>query len=232
MESIRDRVYIITGGGGGIGRHIVRAFVSAGAKVAAVDRTLEHARPAEAEGGVPLAGDAGSAAGAAAMVRAVQEKFGRVDGLVHTVGGYAAGPLEAADDALYDRMFNLNVRSLFYAARAVLPALRARGDGFLAGFSSEPGWNGAGPGSALYAAAKSAVATLLRSLDGELTGTGIKVAIVYPMGAVDTAANRAAMPDFDPARYIDPAEIGEALVAAASRGPRARLLELPIFSAR
>lgn len=95
-----------------------------------------------------------------------------------------------------------------------------------AAFSSEPGWTGASPGSALYGAAKSAVTTLLRSLDG----TDVRVAVVYPMGAVDTPANRRDMPGFE--RFIDPREIAETLVHAAQRSRAGRLLELAIHPPR
>ena len=85
---------------------------------------------------------------------------------------------------------------------------------------------------ALYAAAKAAVATYLRSLDAELGGTEIRVTVVYPMGTVDTPANRKSMPEADPMSWINPDEIGEALVYAASRSPQGRVLELPIFPPR
>jgi NADP-dependent 3-hydroxy acid dehydrogenase YdfG len=72
----------------------------------------------------------------------------------------------------------------------------------------------------------------MHSLDGELAGTQVRVAVVYPMGAVDTPANRRDMPDFDPARFIDPNEIAAALVFAAERSPRGRILDLPIYPPR
>ena len=233
MAALSDRVYVVTGGGGAIARAILRAFAGAGAQVVVVDRTLDHARAAAEEvGGLALAADLTTAAGADEMIRATVSARGRVDGLIHTVGGFAMGKVHEVDPAEYDRMFDLNVRSLFYVTRSLLGELLPRKEGFLAAFASEPAWTGQAPGMSLYAAAKSAVATFLRSLDGELAGTQIRVAIAYPMGAVDTPANRKDMPDFDPARYIDPAEIAETLLFAATRGARARLLELPVFPQR
>jgi NADP-dependent 3-hydroxy acid dehydrogenase YdfG len=166
------------------------------------------------------------------MVAATTAHFGRVDGLVHTVGGFAMGPLHEAAPDVYDRMFDLNVRSLFYAVRAVLPTMIAQDRGFIAGISSEPGWTGAAKGSALYAAAKSAVATLLRSLDAELARSAVRVAILYPMGAVDTPANRKDMPSVDPRTLIDPAELGAAIRFAAGRSIRGRVTELPVYPPR
>jgi NAD(P)-dependent dehydrogenase (short-subunit alcohol dehydrogenase family) len=231
--SLSGQVFVVTGGAGAIARPIVAAFAKAGAKVVAVDRTLEHARgAAEPHGGLGVVADLTRPEGAEEMARTVETQLGRIDGLVHTVGGFGMGKVTEVGAADYDRMFDLNVRSLFYTVRAVLPGMQARKRGFIAGFSSEPAWTGQAPGASLYGASKAAVATFLRSLDGELAGTDVKISIVYPMGAVDTPANRRDMPDFDPARYIDPAEIADTLVFAASRGARARLPELPIFPAR
>jgi NADP-dependent 3-hydroxy acid dehydrogenase YdfG len=230
---LADRVLIVTGAGGAIAGPIVERFAAAGARLVLADMKREHVEErARQVGGLPLAVDLGRADGAVEMVRAAIDRFGRLDGLIHTVGGFAMGPLAAADAAAYDRMFDLNVRTLFHAVRAVLPSLVERGDGFVAGFSAGPGLRGEGAGMALYAAAKSAVATLLRSLDGELAGTAIRVAVVYPMGSVDTPANRKASPDADPAGWIDPAEIADTLLHAATRGPRGRLVELAIHPPR
>lgn len=233
MATLEGRAYLITGGGGAIARPIVHAFAGAGATVAVVDRTEEHARSAATEvAGLAIGADLTTPAGADAMVARATAALGKLDGVIHTVGGFGMAKVHEAAPADYDRMFDLNVRSLFYVTRSILPSMRERNEGFLAAFSSEPGWTGAAPGAALYAAAKAAVATFLRSLDGELAGTRIKVAIVYPMGAVDTPANRRDMPEFPVEKYIDPDEIAQTLVFAASRGPRARLTELPIWPAR
>jgi NADP-dependent 3-hydroxy acid dehydrogenase YdfG len=231
--NLSDSVLIVTGGSGGIGGAVTRAFARAGAKLVVVERSLEQAtRIASEVGGRAIAADLTRPADAAHMVEEAQRTFGRLDGLIHTVGGFAMGRLAEADLGQYDRMFDVNVRSLFYALRAVVPALAAQKTGFVAAFSSEPALVGAQAGKALYAAAKSAVQMMMRTLDRELEGTDVRVAIVYPMGAVDTPQNRRDMPDFDPAGYIDPAEIAEALVFAAGRGPRARLTELPVWPGR
>ena len=232
MQPLEGRVFVVTGGGA-IARPILHAFAGAGAKVVVVDRTIDHAqKAAELVAGLPLAADLATAAGADQMVAAVVAQLGRVDGLIHTVGGFAMGKVDEVDVSQYDKLFDANVRSLFYTVRSVLPQLKARNDGFIAGFASEPAWTGAGPGASLYAASKAAVATFLRSLDGELKGSGIRVSILYPMGAVDTPANRRDMPDFDPAGYIDPAEIAATLLFAATRSARGRLPELPVYPAR
>ena len=208
-------MYVVTGGKGAIGRAVVTALADAGARVVVAD--LPEVNLLEPQG-------------AEALVRDVLAREGRLDGVVHTVGGFAMGKVHEAPLADYDRMFDLNVRSLFHLARAVVPHFLQTKRGLLAAFSSEPGWSGASPGSALYGAAKAAVATFLRSLDGELAGTDARVAVVYPMGAVDTPANRRDMPGFD--RFIDPREIAETIVHAAQRSRAGRLVELAIHPPR
>jgi NADP-dependent 3-hydroxy acid dehydrogenase YdfG len=227
---LRDRVYVITGGGGAIARPILAAFAGAGAHLVVADRTHAiAAAAAEPLGCLPLAVDLMQPQGGKEIVDAAVGKFGRLDGLIHTVGGFAMGRAHEGDPSLYDKMLDLNLRTLWHALRAVVPVLVEQGDGFIAGFASEPAWTGAAPGTALYGAAKAAVAHLLHSLDAEVHEKGVRVSVVYPMGAVDTPANRRDMPDFDPQRYIDPADIAAALLFAATRSPRARAVELPIW---
>lgn len=232
--SLADKVFILTGGGGAIAGAIAQAFTKAGAKLALVDAHEGQVIQERAKelGGMVFVANLTHYPDAEMLVRQVKSRMGRVDGLIHTVGGFTHAPVKDADPSSYDKMFDLNVRSLFYMTRAIVPELITQKDGFIAGIASSAAWNGSGPGIALYAAAKSAVATYLRSLDGELADTDVRVAVVYPMGTVDTPANRREMPDADPMAWVDPAEIGESLVYAASRTPRGRVLELQIFPPR
>jgi NADP-dependent 3-hydroxy acid dehydrogenase YdfG len=233
MLTLEGKVFILTGGGGAIAGAIARSFTQAGARLALVDTNESIiTQRAQELGGRAFVANLTHYPDAEMLVRQVKAQLGRMDGLVHTVGGFAYSPIKDTEPSLYDRMFDLNMRTLFYMTRAVIPELLAQKDGFIAGISAAAAWNGVGPGVALYAAAKAAVATYLRSLDAELAGSAVRVAIVYPMGAVDTPANRKEMPDADPMAWVDPAEIGESLVFAASRSPRGRVLELQIFPPR
>src|SRR5262245_55437006 len=114
--NLDGQVMIVTGGAGAIARAILRAFVDAGARVAVVDTSLERARGAAGEvGGFALAADLSRSDAAETMVRTVISECGRLDGLVHTVGGFAMGSVEQSDAAMFDRMFDLNLRTLFFA---------------------------------------------------------------------------------------------------------------------
>ena len=204
MAPLTDRVFIITGAGGALAGPIVRTFAHAGARLVLVDRVEQHvAERAREHHATALAADLTTLDGAIAMANAVVGRHGRVDGLIHTVGGFAMGKIVDSDAATYNRMFDLNVRSLFNVLRAVAPGMLTRGDGFICGISSEPGWTGRAPGTALYGAAKAAATSLLRTLEAEARGTQVGVCIVYPMGAIDTPANRKDMPNANPRTFID-----------------------------
>ncbi|MBI5813973.1 MAG: SDR family NAD(P)-dependent oxidoreductase [Meiothermus silvanus] len=227
------KVYLLTGGGGAVAASIAEVFAGAGARLALADIHAETVKErAEKLGGLGFGLDLTDYAATQALVGEVQSRMGRLDGLIHTVGGFAFGPVRDADPEVYDRMFERNMKTLFYAVRAVLPVLLEQKEGFIAGFAAAPAWEGKGPNKALYAAAKSAAATFLRSVDGELEGTDIRVAILYPMGTIDTPDNRQDLPGADPSQWIDPREIAQALLFAASRSRRGRVLELPIFPPR
>ena len=230
MELRIDGVYIVTGGAGALADAVATTFGAAGARLVLVDRVAEALRERAARhGAVPHTADLTDAAAAVAMVADIEGTLGRVDGVIHTAGAFAMERAELSDSALYDRMFDVNVRTLVNVTRAALPGMLARREGFIAGISSHVVWEGTGAASmTLYAAAKAAVAFYLRSLEREVRPSGVRVAVVYPLAAIDTPGNRREMPDADPRSWVNPAAIAETLLFAATRGPRGRLTELPI----
>jgi len=230
MEIRSGGVFIVTGGAGALAGAVAEVFREGGARLALVDLAGSAVRErAAALGAVAITADLTDPADAQRMVAEATTAFGRVDGLVHTAGGFATAAADAAKPELYDRMFDVNMRTLFNAVSALLPTLLAQESGFLAGISTNLVWSGAGgAGMALYAASKAALTLYLRSLEREVRGRGVRVAIVYPLSPIDTPANRRDMPQADPDAWVDPVAIGEALLFAATRGPRGRIMELPI----
>ena len=226
MEITTTSSFIITGAAGGI--------ADAGARLALVDINGDTVRErAKRHDALAIEADLTDPDAAAAMVSAAQDELGRIDGLIHTTGGFATGPAEELDLEGYDRLLDLNLRSLVVAATAVLPGMLEQRSGFIAGFSAAPGWErSGGAGMSLYAAAKAGVAAYLHAVGAEVADRGITTAVVYPMGVVETEGNLEAMPDADRSTWIDPSEIARALLFAATSGPRGRLTELPIFPVR
>ena len=233
MNVSTDGIFVITGGAGALAGAVAAVFREAGARLVLVDFVEAVGERAAALGALPVVADLSTLAGARSIVEATLAAHGRLDGVIHAAGAFAMEPAETADEAAYGRMLDVNFRTLFCVARATLPVMLDVGRGFLAGISSQVAWSGdGGAGMALYAAAKSAVAAYLRALAVEVGNRGVAVAVVYPLAAIDTPANRRAMPDADPRDWVDPDEIGRALLFAATRSARGRLIELPIAAGR
>src|SRR5436190_20938665 len=129
MNLLEGKVSLITGAKGGLGTFVTEAFLAAGAKVIGVSRSIQAsdfshpkflAIPAELS-----TGDA-----ARKLATDVVSRFGRIDALVHVMGGFAGGTrVDETDDAVFEKMLDLNYRAAFYIARAVLPHMRKQSSG-------------------------------------------------------------------------------------------------------
>lgn len=231
--NLRDRVVVITGAGGSIAGAVAEAFREAGARPALVDRDAMRIQGrASAYKTLPVACDFASGDDAEKAIQAIVEHHGRVDGLIHLVGERVGGPVTAVDEHTFDRIFDSNVRTLHVAVRAVLPHLVRKGAGFIGGMASKGAWvggiAGGADGAAVFAAAKSAVGAYLHALSDELRGSGVQVSICYPMGVVNTDANRRALGRTHVHPVIEPRAIAQALVCAAASGDGGHMLEVPV----
>jgi NAD(P)-dependent dehydrogenase (short-subunit alcohol dehydrogenase family) len=237
MQTLRGKVVVITGAGGAIAGAVAEAFFESGATPALVDRDrLRVQGRANTFRGAAVESSLATLREAEAAMAAVAERQGAIHALVHLVGERATDPLESMSEEAFDTVMDSNVRTLFLATKAVLPYLRAQGDGFIGGIASKGGWMGGvaggAPNAVAFAAAKGAVGAFLHALDRELASTNIQVGICYPMGAVDTNENRRALGRAGDVRLIDPKRIGEAFVAAALSGVGGRLVEFPVHPPR
>jgi NAD(P)-dependent dehydrogenase (short-subunit alcohol dehydrogenase family) len=142
-------------------------------------------------------------------------KFGRIDILVNTVGGYRAGaPLHQTPLDTLDFMLNLNARSVFVSCQAFIPSMIENNYGKIVNVSARPGLIGV-RNAAAYSASKSAVIRLTESISSELKHKGINVNCVLP-GTIDTPQNRQATPDTDFNRWVSPESIADVILFLAS----------------
>jgi 3-oxoacyl-[acyl-carrier protein] reductase len=187
----KDKVILITGGALGLGRATAAYLAPAGARLVLADRDGDAAIRAAAALGIGdraigLAVDVLNWDEVQTMVRATLDRFGRLDGLVNTVGGSSghgvqgARTIEELDLADWDRTMDLNVKSVFYCCRAAIPALRAAGGGRIVNTSSVAGRSQSQLGGPQYAAAKSAVIGFTRQLAYQLAADNITVNAVAP----------------------------------------------------
>ena len=145
-------------------------------------------------------------------------ELGRIDVLVNIAGGFRMGPVHETPAETWDLMMDLNARTVFNMAHAVVPGMIQRGGGRIINISSRGGLSG-GAGIGVYAAAKAAVLRLSESMAAELREHRINVNCVLP-SIIDTPQNRQAMPTADFATWVQADSLAEVIVFLASPGAR------------
>jgi NAD(P)-dependent dehydrogenase (short-subunit alcohol dehydrogenase family) len=215
-----DRIVIITGAGGAVGRVLAQRWLAAGARVVAVDRTLTTLDDLGSnERLAKIQADFLSPESADEVVAETRRTVGIPDTLIHTVGGFAMGPTDApAAGAQWDLMFALNATSAFHAYRAMIPALKERGGGWLAGIASRAAVQPAAK-MAAYAASKAALIALTQSLAEEFRNDNIHVNVLLA-STIDTPANRAAMGESHAPKWVTPDDIADATLFLCSNQAR------------
>lgn len=215
MAQLTGKTILITGATGGLGEAVVSVFLREGASVAGAARRWSGD---EATAGLlKVRADLTTETGAEAAVQAALAERGRLDAVVHLVGGFAMdGPLAATKVETWDRMMEMNVRSAFLVFRAALAAQAKAPVGLkrLIAVGSRAGVQNS-PGAAAYAVSKAALHALVLNLAAEVNDQGITVNAVLP-GVIDTEANRAAMPKADFSKWVRPDSIAETLAWLAS----------------
>ena len=218
MGTLDGHVALITGGTGALGRVVSAAFLAAGARVIVtylVDAELPGFDAAVPKDRCETAKvELTSRADVEALVARIVATHGRVDVLLNLAGGFAPGTIVETDDRELDRLFAMNVKTAFVCTRAALPAMIRQQRGRIVNVTARPALLG-GAGVTAYAITKAGVAALTRAVADEVREHGVTVNAIAP-STIDTPANRAAMPDVDPSRWVKPEEIAATLVFPAS----------------
>lgn len=215
------RVAVITGGFGGLGQVVAAVALKHGFDIAVPGHTAkpppglgERLGPnALLLGGVDLTEEAA----AVTFMEAVMSRFGRIDALLNIAGGFRWIKIADSGSADLEFLFRMNVQTTLNAVRAALPALKASAGRIVnvGALAAERASAGMGP----YAASKAAVHRLTEALAEELKDEGVTVNAVLP-SIIDTALNRADMPNADFARWVAPADLAEVMLFLASEKAR------------
>jgi NAD(P)-dependent dehydrogenase (short-subunit alcohol dehydrogenase family) len=237
MSTWSDRVVLITGGAGGIGRAVAEKFLDAGASVMLADQ--DRARLEDAAGALASRGavaivqtDVRRVADCEQMVRVSLDRFGRLDALINCAGLWVEGPSESMTEEEWDRVLDVNLKGTFFACSRAIPALAESG-GTIVNVGSDAGLVG-NAGAAIYSASKGGVVLLTKALALELAPRGIRVNAICPVD-VDTpmlayqaerygggnpegylAALLRKYPQQPGARFLRADEVADAILALAS----------------
>jgi NAD(P)-dependent dehydrogenase (short-subunit alcohol dehydrogenase family) len=206
---LEGKKIVVTGGFGVLGRAVGSALLEAGAQVALVDRMPV---PTDLQGSEHAWDevDLNDSEAARSCLSAAAERLGGLDGLVNVAGGFAWEAVEDGTVDTWDMMYAMNVRTALLSSQAALPHLLRHGGGRIVNVGALAAIH-ARPGMGAYAASKAAVARLTEAMAEELKDRAITVNAVLP-SIIDTPANRAAMPDEDPNRWVDPAALARVIV--------------------
>ncbi|MFT4096708.1 MAG: glucose 1-dehydrogenase [Rhodoblastus sp.] len=245
---LKNKIAIVTGAGGGFGEGIAKLFAEQGAKVAVVDiRDAEAQRVASEIGAAAIAikADVGDAADVQRVVDETRTRFGAPHIMINNAGvTHKNRPIMEVDEATFDHMFRVNVKSIFNSVRSVAPVMRDNGGGVILNVGSTAGIRPR-PGLTWYNATKGAVNLASKSLAVELAPWKIRVNAICPvigetglleafMGMPDTPENRARFLATIPlGRMSRPSDIANAaLYLASDEAEFITGVELPVDGGR
>jgi NAD(P)-dependent dehydrogenase (short-subunit alcohol dehydrogenase family) len=208
-----DRVAIVAGAGGPLGRAAAVKLAAAGFTVVGVDRNEDGLR--ELPDGIrQVPGDTTDPAVPKALIDRVVAEVGAPDVLVNTIGAFVMGDALSATPDELRLMMDVNAGAALWLTQAVVPHMRERGSGAIVHVSARPAAEPTG-GMAAYSLSKAALSHLVLVLDLELRPQGIRVNAVAPQ-LLDTPKNRAIFPPDVMAHSVTPEAIAELIVFLAS----------------
>jgi NAD(P)-dependent dehydrogenase (short-subunit alcohol dehydrogenase family) len=223
MELLENRIAMITGGTGALGRAVTEHFLVCGARVA-VPYVVDAEVPMLEQrlgGRFPRESlllrkiDVGAEDQVRKFVDEAAAAFGRIDILVNLVGGFWGGKTIAETTvAEWQSMFDLNLKPTFLCCRSVVPIMQKNHWGRIVSVASRSGLTGAGEFAA-YAVSKGAIATFTASLAEEVLKDGVLVNAIAP-STIDTEANRKAMPKAKHENWVKPEDIARTIAYLCS----------------
>lgn len=220
LSQFSNKVALITGGTGGLGRAVTLSFLHEGASVIAsyfikeeADAMRDAVGPSAHLELLPL--DATDEAACRALVDGITARHGHLDILVNTIGGYVGGKaLWETSPKAFQLMLALNLYAGYNLARAAVPAMLRQKSGAIVNIAAKAAFEHAA-GAAAYAASKSAALALFDCLAQDVKGQGVRVNSVLP-SIIDTEPNRKAMPDADFSKWPKPEEIAQVILFLCS----------------
>lgn len=215
MMNISEQIVVITGAAGALGSVVTACFANSGSQLVLIDfnqqalqqfaKTLEVTMPP-----LCLRADLTSSDSVKDAFTEIKDKFSTVDVLVNIAGGFAMGSrLHQTELSEWDRMLDMNARSVFLTSRAAIPLMLETNSGKIINIAARVAIE-AKQKMAAYSVSKTAVAKLTECMAAEYRHDGINVNAIMP-GTIDTAANRADMPDADYSQWVKPQQLANVI---------------------
>ena len=213
---MQNKVIVVTGGFGVLGKAMASAARGAGARVA----VIEHLEVGDTECELTLGGvDLTDPAAARKAMDEVASRLGGIDGLANIAGGFRFVTLADGGPDAWAQLYRTNATTAVAASQGALPHLKARG-GAIVNIAAAAATTRAAAGMGPYTASKSAVLRLTESLADEVKDDGVRVNAVSPT-IIDTPRNRADMPKAEFSRWVQPADLAAVILFLLSDAARA-----------
>jgi len=208
---MKDKVVFITGANGGLGTSVTKAFLRQGARVIGASLHIQAADfPQPNFEAITL--DFSKLDEIKRGVAGIVERHGRLDVLVHVLGGFAGGPsIAETTDELWEKMQNINLTSAFQVFRECIPHLRKSSSGRLIAIGSLTAAQ-AHANLGAYVTFKAALAMLVQTVAVENADAGLTANVILP-GTMDTPANRKAMPDADFSKWAKTDDVADLVLS-------------------
>jgi NAD(P)-dependent dehydrogenase (short-subunit alcohol dehydrogenase family) len=212
------KTILITGANGNLGAATVKQFLDKDYKVIAVDHSGTHLGFAAKNDNFELkAVDAADETAVTAFVEEAIEMYGRIDGAMLLVGGFAMGDIDATDAKALRNMMAMNFETAYFFARPLFRHMMEQGYGRIAFMGARPALRPEqGKNAIAYALSKTLLFELAQILNAEAKGKNVVVSVIAP-STIDTPINRQSMPDADPNNWVKPADIAALLEFICSK---------------
>ena len=206
------KTVIITGANGNLGVAAVKKFLDKGYKVIAVDHTGTHLGFAASHDNFELKDvNLSDEAATEDFITEAVSLYGRIDGALLLVGGFAMGDVAATDGAAMKEMYSLNFETAWFVARPLFQHMMQNGFGRLVFMGARTAMKPElGKGALAYALTKSMLFNLADLLNASAKGKNVLASVVAP-GTIDTALNHQSMPNADASSWIEPAQLADLL---------------------
>ncbi|GHE47273.1 3-ketoacyl-ACP reductase [Sphingobacterium griseoflavum] len=236
MTTLKGKTALITGGGRGLGKATAIALAKEGVNIAVTGRNEEQlkstANELEAFGikATYAAFNVGNQAEVEAGIRTIHQTFPRIDILINNAGIAAFGTVEDMPSEIWENIIQINVLGVYYVAKAVVPIMKAQGQGDIINIASTAGLKGSANSSA-YSASKSAVIAFSESLMYEMRKENIRVTTLTPSTiATDMTMVDLKITDGNPEKILQPEDFAALIIDVLRFNRRALLASASIFS--